>query len=620
MMKFKKPYAFLVAGLLCVATGVGIYNAGPSVEPVKAGEGDIYNIVTSADQLVAGDSYIIVSNASSKFIMANQGHTNYRYRVGLPTDNLSGSGENQQISWFDGNGGASGAALGDHFVEFVLGGEEGKWTLQDSETQNYLRLDTDGNNLNSGESAEWSITIGTDFVANISPNSYPTRSINYNSSSPRFACYKSTSNQADVVLYRKANAAIGGEPSVAISGATTGYEGSDIVLTAQTRNFTGTEFTYAWSVAEDDAELVSLTNETTSEVTVNLLKEGTATINLTVTSGEEVATASIDVTISSVLTVSEAKLLKDDTTTYVRGIVYAQYGDSFYIADEDGTGMQLFTYNDLGIAVGEEVVVTGTISTYNEGKQLNNPEIITHEVSDKVVTPKTVTYNDLENSLVNDYILIEDMVWHSGAASATNIYFYENGNSSNELVLYNHSSNSADYEGALTTAMSTWQQDVTTVTLAGVYGVFKDTLEIFLTSATTYEVDKVDTFARSFIANLTCDPTGQTAPSVEEWNTLAEEFALLSEEEKALFKQETSDNELINAATEKYDYILGKYTDETYTNFMERTITPSPVNSGLAPVFNQTNNIIIIVSVCVLAISAIGVFIVISKKRKEIKK
>ena len=621
MMKFKKSYAFLIAGLLCVATGVGIYNAGPSVEPVKAGEGDIYNIVTSADQLVAGDSYIIVSNGpSSKFIMADQGNTKYRYRVGLPTANLSGSGENQQISWFDGNGGVSDEALGDHFVEFILGGEEGKWILQDSETQNYLRLDADGNNLNSGESAEWSITIDTDFVANISPNNYSARSIKYNSSSPRFACYKASSKQTDVVLYRKAGATIGGEPSVTISGMTSGYEGSNIELSAQTRNFTGTEFTYAWSVAEDDAELVSLTNETTSEVTVDLLKEGTATINLTVTSGEESASTFIDVAISSVLSVSEAKQLKDNTTTYVKGLVYAQYGDSFYIADEDGTGMQLFTYNDLGITVGEEVLVRGTLDTYNEGKQLSDPEIITHEDSDKAVTPKTVTYDELENSLINDYILIENMVWHKGAASATNICFYEDGNSSNELVLYNHSSNSADYEGALTTAMSTWQQDVTTVTLAGVYGVYKDTLEIFLTSTTTYEVDKVDTFARSFIANLKCDETGQTAPSVEEWNTLAEEFALLSEEEKALFKQETSDNELINAATEKYDYILGKYTDETYTNFMERAITPSPVNSGLAPVFNQTNNIIIIVSVCVLAISAIGVFIVISKKRKEIKK
>ena len=594
---FKKTYAFLAAGLLALATGATIVSVKPVVESAKAAN-------TITDTIVANDLKAIGTNYVEFSDVVKESGATYAGQSATDKNTI-------QLRSKNSNSG---------IVSTVSGGNIRKISVDwNSTTSSERVLDVYGSTEPFTQATE---------LYNIKSPVEKIGSINY-SSTPNFL---EISENWEYVGVRSNSGAmylnsisfewetISTEASVTILGEANGLSGDSLTLSASTRNFTGTEFTYAWSVAEDDAELVSLTNETTSEVTVNLLKEGTATINLTVTSGEEVATASIDVTISSVLTVSEAKLLKDDTTIYVRGLVYAQYGDSFYIADEDGTGMQLFTYNDLGIAVGEEVVVTGTISTYNEGKQLNNPEIITHEVSDKVVTPKTVTYNDLENSLVNDYILIEDMVWHSGAASATNIYFYENGNSSNELVLYNHSSNSADYEGALTTAMSTWQQDVTTVTLAGVYGVFKDTLEIFLTSATTYEVEKVDTFARSFIANLNCDQTGQTAPSVEEWNALAEEFALLSEEEKALFKQETSDNELINAATEKYDYILGKYTDETYTNFMERAITPSPVNSGLAPVFNQTNNIIIIVSVCVLAISAIGVFIVISKKRKEIKK
>lgn len=605
MMKFKKPYAFLVAGLLCVATGVGIYNAGPSVEPIKAAEGESYTKVSENLSDWSGN-YLIVYESNATTALVFDGSLTKL------------DAKNDYVEFPIDGGTISGTDLSKY--SFTIEVIDSGYSIK-SASGYYIYNTSDANALKTDMSTTGTNEIsynGSD-VDIISSSAH----LRFNSASDemRFRYYKSTTytRQKAIQLY-KLNTVVIEDPYVNINGESSSFVGSSINLSANPKNFTGTEFTYAWSVAEDDAQLVSLTNETTSEVTVNLLKEGTATINLTVTSGEEVATASIDVTISSVLTVSEAKLLKDDTTTYVRGIVYAQYGDSFYIADEDGTGMQLFTYNDLGIAVGEEVVVTGTISTYNEGKQLNNPEIITHEVSDKVVTPKTVTYNDLENSLVNDYILIEDMVWHSGAASATNIYFYENGNSSNELVLYNHSSNSADYEGALTTAMSTWQQDVTTVTLAGVYGVFKDTLEIFLTSATTYEVDKVNTFARSFIANLTCDPSGQTAPSVEEWNTLAEEFALLSEEEKALFKQETSDNELINDTTEKYDYILGKYTDETYTNFMERAITPSPVNSGLAPVFNQTNNIIIIVSVCLLSLTIIAVFMVIYKKRKEIKK
>lgn len=594
---FKKTYAFLAAGLLALATGATIVSVKPVVESAKAAN-TMTDTIVANDLNATGNSYVDFAG-----VVKESGAT---YAGQSATSNNA-----IQLRSKNSNSG---------IVSTKSGGNIRKISVDwNSNTSNKRVLDVYGSTEPFTQATElYNIKSPVEKIGSINYSDTP----NYLDISDNWEYVGVRSN--DGAMYLNSISfeweAISTEASVAILGETNGLSGDSLTLSASTRNFTGTEFTYAWSVAEDDAELISLTNETTSEVTVNLLKEGTATINLTVTSGEESASTSIDVAISSVLSVSEAKQLKDNTTTYVKGLVYAQYGDSFYIADEDGTGMQLFTYNDLGITVGEEVLVRGTLDTHNEGKQLSNPEILTHEVSDKVVTPKTVTYDELENSLINDYILIENMVWHNGAASAENIYFYENGNSSNELVLYNHSSNSADYEGALTTAMSTWQEDVTTVTLAGVYGVYKDTLEIFLTSATTYEVDKVDTFARSFIANLTCDQTGQTAPSVEEWNTLAGEFALLSEEEKALFKQEPSDNELINAATEKYDYILGKYTDETYTNFMERAITPSPVNSGLAPVFNQTNNIIIIVSVCLLSLTTIAVFMVIYKKRKEIKK
>ena len=595
---FKKTYAFLAAGLLALATGAAIVSVKPVVESAKAAN-TITDKIVADDLNATGNSYVDFSDVvkESGATYAGQSATSHN------AIQLRSSNSNSGI------------------VSTKSGGNIRKISVDwNSNTSNKRVLDVYGSTEPFTQATElYNIKSPVEKIGSINYSSTP----NFLEISENWEYVGVRSNSGAMYLNSISFEweAISTEASVAILGETNGLSGDSLTLSASTRNFTGTEFTYTWSVAEDDTELVSLTNETTSEVTVDLLKEGTATINLTVTSGEESASATFDINILGVLSVKEAKETIDvGNTAYVRGIVFAEYGASVYIADEDGTGMQLYSRDDLGVNVGEEVVVTGTMATYNNGLQLSNPEILSHEVTSKTVTPKTVTYDELENSLINDYILIENMVWHSGAASAENIYFYENGNSSNELVLYNHESNSADYEGALTTAMSTWQEDVTIVTLAGVYGVYKDTLEIFLTSATTYEVDKVDTFARSFIANLTCDKTGQTAPSVEEWNTLAEEFALLSEEEKALFKQETSDNELINAATEKYDYILGKYTDETYTNFMERTITPSPVNSGLAPVFNQTNNIIIIVSVCVLAISAIGVFIVISKKRKEIKK
>ena len=619
MMKFKKSYAFLFAGVLALSVGAGLLHTMPETSPVKAAEGDVYNIVTSEADLVAGDSYLIarINTSGMGYVMADQGNTGYRYRVGLPTSNLLGSGESRQITWYDGNGGASGAALGDHFVEFVLGGESGKWTFQDSETNAYLVLNSNGNNIHSSTGADsngWSITINpSSYEATISPNNFSDRSINYNSSSPRFACYKPSSNQQSVTLFRKSTAVVS-SPTVNVSGTTAGMVGAEVELTAVTQGFSSEEYVYNWTVAEGSEALISLANETAQTVTVSLNNVGTATINLEVTAGEETANTSVAITINDVLTVAEAKALEDGTNAYVRGIVYAKYGSSYYIADSDGAGMQLFTYSTLNVNLGDQIVVNGETDTYNSAKQLANPVIMSTEATGQTVTPKTVTYDDLNDDLLSDYIAIENMVWHSGAASTTNIHFYENGDSSKDLVLYNHSSNSADYESALATAMTDWQEDVTTVTLTGVYARFNQTLEINLTSASTYEVDKVETFARSFLANLTCDPDGVTAPSTEEWNALADEFALLSEEEKAVFTTGEGASQVVNEAIAKYDYVMDKYGDSTYTNFMNRTLTEN-VN-GVVPAVDQTNNIIIIVSVCVLALSAIAVFVIVYRRKR----
>lgn len=129
---------------------------------------------------------------------------------------------------------------------------------------------------------------------------------------------------------------------------------------------------------------------------------------------------------------------------------------------------------------------------------------------------------------------------------------------------------------------------------------------------------EAEAFAQSVIDDLTCDPTGVTAPSKDEWSALADKYETLSEEAKALFV-DTTESSVIKNALAKYDYILGKYGSEVYANFMNREVV-SAANNITNPILNTTNNIIIIVSVCVLAISAIGVFIVISKKRKQINK
>ena len=599
---FKKVSALLLGLTMLGGVFGGALLARDPGGVVNAAAGDIYKVVTSEADLTAGDVVIFVDVDVANAMGAQSG--NFRSRVEIGT-NVSGSGEGRQVSWFDG------------LATFTLGGESGAWTFQDLDTDQYLRLDSDGNNLNSGASATWTIAFESN-AATVSPENYSARAINYNSSSPRFACYKSTSKQKAISLFKKAEATT--EPTVTISGSANGAVGDEVELTANLRNFTETELTYAWAVAAGSEGLVTLTGEDSATATATLVAAGDATINLTVSGATETASASITINIQDILTVTAAKELADGQKPYVRGIVYAQYGDSFYIADEDGTGMQLFTYNDLGIAVGEEVVVTGTLDTYNDGRQLGSPVIISHEVTEKVVTPKVLTHAELDNKYVNDFIAVENMVWHSGAASETNIYFHEEGDSTKELVLYNHGSNSAAYAGALTTAMAYWEVDVTTVTLAGVYGVYKDTKEIFLTSVTTYEIDAVDTFARKFLDTELCD-NGVTEPDAALWAGLKAEFNALDAEEQAVLRGAPGNEQgnVVEQAMRRYDYIIEKYGVDRYDNFIDREITPA--NNVVDNFFGSNDNltIILVVTITLVSLSILIGFRFYLNKRKSNK-
>ena len=80
---------------------------------------------------------------------------------------------------------------------------EGKYSFHDAVSGNYLALTSSANKLhtatdNSKDEARWTVTFSGGFtpVYNVK---YPDRRIQYNASSPRFACY--TGSQQDVSLY-----------------------------------------------------------------------------------------------------------------------------------------------------------------------------------------------------------------------------------------------------------------------------------------------------------------------------------------------------------------------------------------------------------------------------------
>lgn len=122
----------------------------------------------------------------------------------------------------------------------------------------------------------------------------------------------------------------------------------------------------------------------------------------------------------------------------------------------------------------------------------------------------------------------------------------------------------------------------------------------------------VDEFYDTFNTNVTCD-NGVTPPSVSGWNNTS---LYLNEHPYGvgLLKYlKTASNDTLN----KYDYIVGKYGEDKYTNFLSRTITPINGNVSISTIINEGMNIntTLIVIISISSVATIS-FLVIKKKKE----
>ena len=152
-----------------------------------------YYLVTSADQLVAGRTYLIVNTSASKALGTTQNNNNRSAALVTISNNVI-------------------AGIGDDVCELTLGGQNGAWTFFDSHwntTGGYLyaasssanHLKTQANNDTNGR---WSISFGNNGMATIEAQGGNTRNnlrYNPNSGNPIFSCYANSSNLALVNLY-----------------------------------------------------------------------------------------------------------------------------------------------------------------------------------------------------------------------------------------------------------------------------------------------------------------------------------------------------------------------------------------------------------------------------------
>ena len=152
---------------------------------VKEPETIKFRKITSTDELEAGKRYVLVNEEAQKVIAEY-------YNLHFNVNDATISDERVTLLETEAN-------------ILTLGGEEGAWTFATSiEADKYLALTSAGNYLESkddGESAQWTISFDEAGNAVIQSNYITSeeRVIRYNSSQPRFACYKGT--QKPVQLY-----------------------------------------------------------------------------------------------------------------------------------------------------------------------------------------------------------------------------------------------------------------------------------------------------------------------------------------------------------------------------------------------------------------------------------
>jgi hypothetical protein len=130
-------------------------------------------------------------------------------------------------------------------------------------------------------------------------------------------------------------------------------------------------------------------------------------------------------------------------------------------------------------------------------------------------------------------------------------------------------------------------------------------------------------FSQLFMDNITCDASGNTAPSFATdygWNDFNLLYSSMKDEAKSVIQSaEANENgtTYLVKAMYRYDYIVGKYGTATYTDFIGR----NPASIGRAPLtfFNKvtpTSMTAIIVLLTLVGVTSIGVIITL-KKRKE---
>ena len=295
------------------------------------------------------------------------------------------------------------------------------------------------------DKSSWTVTWEDDIpkIANVDITN---RVLQYNSGSPRFACY--TTTQKAVTLWKK----VGSDPvetriatTITLGEyATTAEVGAEYAL--PTATVTGVDgapvenATITWSSSDTEVAEIAATY-----AGLNLKKAGKATITATYEGDNNYkgSTASFELTVTAAPYTSIAAMLADITSTqttvaykFENLLVTYVNGSNTYV--HDGTNGFLFYGSNLGLVAGQKITgtVTGQLYTYNGLPEMSvnaNGISVTVASENNEVTWTSIAPADLQNN-INVPVTIENAVFVE-AGNGKNLNFKVG---EKDLVVYNN--------------------------------------------------------------------------------------------------------------------------------------------------------------------------------------
>lgn len=355
-MKIKN---LLLVCSLFLAGGV-VATAGEQANSVDAADGDTYKLITTVEDLNAGDE-VIIAAAKADYAMSTNQKSNNRGAIGITKsgDTISYVTSLQTFTV------ESGSAAGSYAFKTT---NDSKYIYASGTSGNQLKSQTSKN-----DKASWNITISTDGVANVKAVNTSVRGVmqyNPNNGSPLFACYSSASQQP-IAIYEKFDASSADTYNVKFSA--NGGTFADSNWNREVEN--GTEASGTLPTAEDlsstpyDLPLVGWTDgdevyEPGSSYSVSGATVYTAVYDNNISIERALEICAQVGTNKTSIELSTIGMIKSIDTAYSS----SNNNISVYITD--GTN-QLLCYRLTGgsdLDVGDTIKVTGYLKTYS-GKQ-----------------------------------------------------------------------------------------------------------------------------------------------------------------------------------------------------------------------------------------------------------